>query len=60
MVENQLVESLDEYIKSGTRAERQLAQLAKDLIHLTGETKVVADYINQKAAETLAGESPWG
>ena len=62
MVEGPLIEALDEYL-TDPRAhinERQLAQLAKDLIQLAGDQPIVIEYLNRKASETLEEDSPWG
>ena len=56
MVEDSLIEALDIYIEQGHENERQLAQLAKDLIHLTGDQDIVKRYINMKAAKALDPE----
>lgn len=57
MVEQCLIDALDDYIASGNETVRQLAQLAKDLIQLTGDQPIVRDYINMKAALALDEES---
>ena len=53
MVEEILLDALDIYIDKGHENEKQLAQLAKDLIVLTGDQALVVQYINEKAALSL-------
>jgi hypothetical protein len=59
MVEEPLVESLMLYIESGNRNERQLANLAKDLIDLAGDDPRVVKYLNMKAGAVMEDERAW-
>ena len=59
LVEECLTDALSAYLVDGTNSERQLAQLAIDLIHLTGDQQIVVDYINLKASKALEGETAW-
>jgi len=60
MVESALTESLDIYINESRHInERQLAQLAKDLIDIAGDDPRVVSYINLKAAQAIGEEGPW-
>ena len=55
-----LVQSLEYVIDNGTTNERQLAQLCKDLIVLTGNDRKVKEYIDMQAVQVLDEEHPWG
>ena len=59
MVEEALTESLGLYIKNGSRNERQLAQLAKDLIDLAGDDPRIVQYLNMKAGAVMEDERAW-
>lgn len=48
------------YITQGHRNEKQLAQMCKDLIEMTGDQPAVKQYIDQKAVAALDEASPWG
>lgn len=60
MAEPMLVQSLNQIIDSGHPAIRQVAQLCKDLIVLTGDDPKVKRYIDMQAVKTLDEEHPWG
>ena len=61
MAETALVEALKVIIERGPPAERQLANLCKDLIGLTGHQPEVRKYIDMQAVRVLEeAEHPWG
>lgn len=59
MVEEPLVKSLGMYVELGSENERQLAQLAIDLIQIAGDQPGVISYINRMAAQAIDEERPW-
>jgi len=59
MAENILIEALDQYIEDGHQNERQLANLAKDLIQLAGDDPRVIAYLNMKTGSVMNEESAW-
>jgi len=61
MAEPFLVQSLNHVIDNGTTNERQLAQLCKDLIGLTGHNPKVKEYLDMTAVQVLdETDHPWG
>lgn len=59
IVEEALTESLGLYIRKGTRNERQLANLAKDLIDLAGDDPRIIRYLNLKAGAIMEDGRAW-
>ena len=59
MAEPMLVKSLNQIIDNGGEGERQLAQLAKDLIVLTGSNPKVKEYIDVQAVRVLEEGDSW-
>jgi hypothetical protein len=59
MVEPLLIEALCLYILRGTTQERQLANLAKDLIGIAGDDPRVIEYLNKSAAGVLDDRRVW-
>ena len=55
-----LVKSLEQIIFCGRPAERQLAQLCKDLLLIAGDQPKVKEYIDMQAVQVLDEEHPWG
>jgi hypothetical protein len=60
LAEATLIECMDMYIERGHRNEKQLAQMCRDLIRMTGAQPAVKQYIDRKAVEALDEASPWG
>jgi len=53
MAEPMLIQSLSHIIANGTESERQLAQLCRRLIILTGNNPKVKEYLDMEAVRVL-------
>lgn len=61
LAEPMLLSALTSIIRSTiNRNERQLAQMCRDLIEMTGDRPNVKRYIDMKAVQVMDGESGWG
>lgn len=53
MTEQTYLTALGVFIDQGTRSEKQLAELSRDLIRLTADQPQVIDFLNRRAGRLM-------